>query len=341
MSALDRAIAAHRARLRSIDRSALGTLEQAYQQMLERLNPLIELTIQQAQADGVVTASELFRVERYQELQRQTAAELERLARLTGNVTTQAQAQAVQVALQDASTMATATARGVTAQATVAVNWTHLPTAAVEDLVGVLNNGPVADLLRTFGDDGMRFITEQIVQGFGMGESPRLVADRIERGMAISRNRALTISRTEMLRASRSASLRVYGENDDVLAGWVWTAAHSDNTCLSCLALDGEEFPLSVQFFESHPNCRCAPRPLLRDIPQREVTTGEQWLNSQPLETQQAMIPNALWADYQAGRIALQDFIQVDQSPTWGRTFREATIGEARTNAERRGRMAA
>jgi SPP1 gp7 family putative phage head morphogenesis protein len=319
----------------------MAQMMSAYQDVLERLNPLIELAQQQALADGVATPAELFRLERWQELQRQTAVELERLAQITGDVTTEAQARAVRIGLDDALGIAQATARGVQAQASITAAWAHLPTTAVEDLVGLANNGPLRSLLDTFGDDGMRIIADELVKGLALGQSPRTVARSIEQGLEISRNRALTITRTESLRAMRSATLRSYAANADILRGYRRIAAHQTRTCLACLALDGVEYPITYQFFPSHPNCRCSLIPVLRNLRQRSYQDGESWLEGQPIETQQAMIPNALWDDYAAGRITLPDFVFLDESPTWGPSYREATISEARANAERRERRAA
>lgn len=335
VSALDLALAAHRTRIRSIDRSSLATIEAAYQDILDRLAPLIELTQQQALADGVVTPAELFRLERYQELQRQAAEELERLARLTGNVTAQAQAQAVLAELDDARDIATATARGGAAQASVTAGWVHLPTSAVEDLVGMTQNGPLADLLRSFGDDGARFIADQLVQGLALGQSPRTVADAITKGMEISRNRALTIARTEMLRSARGASQRTYAANDDVLNGWYWLCAHSERTCAACLAMDGTFHELT-ESLESHVSCRCAMRPGLRDIPMTHPQTGAEWLAEQPPETQDAILGKQGGEAYRNGEVALQDFVRREDDPVWGASVRDGGIGWARGQAGRR-----
>ncbi len=337
MSQLDAALAAHRAALRAADRSAMAQVMSAYQDVLSRLNPLIELAQQQALADGVATPAELFRLERWQELQRQTAVELERLARITGDVTTEAQARAVRLSLTD--DLAVATARGAQAQATVTAAWTHLPTTAVEDLVGLANNGPLRSLLESFGDDGMRFITDELVKGPALGQSPRTVARSIEQGLEISRNRALTISRTEMMRAQRSATLRNYQANDDILKGWYWVSAHSTRTCAACLAMDGTLHPLN-ESMDSHVSCRCAKRPALKNLPARTVEDGETWLARQDAETQDAILGQSGGMFYRAGAVALNDFVRVDESPVWGRSVTDGGINWALAQAGQ-GRRAA
>jgi SPP1 gp7 family putative phage head morphogenesis protein len=337
VSDLGAALAAHRAAIRAVDRSAMAQIMAAYQDVLDRLTPLIELAQQQALADGVATPAQLFRLERWQELQRQTAVELERLARITGDVTTEAQARAVQLSLTD--NLAFATAIGAQAQASVAAGWTHLPTTAVEDLVGLANNGPLRDLLNTFGDDGMRFITDELVKGIALGQSPRTVARSIEQGLEISRNRALTISRTEMMRAHRSATLRNYQANDDILKGWYWVSAHSARTCAACLAMDGTLHPLS-ESMDSHVACRCAKRPALKHLPARTVEDGETWLARQDAATQDNVLGKSGGMFYRAGAVDLQHFVKVDESPVWGRSVTDGGIGWALAQAGR-GRRAA
>jgi hypothetical protein len=327
-SALERAIARNRAALRSVDRAAMAELLKAYQDALSRLDPLIESVGQMSRARGITTPFDLFRTQRYQELQRQIATEMERLARITGDVTTEAQARAVRIALNGSQDMAAATARGRAATATVTAGWTNVPTGAVQEIVGLANNGPLRQLLESFGDDGMRVITDELTRGMALGSGPGTVADAITSGLDISRNRALTISRTEMLRSARLATGESYRANDDILEGWYWTAAHSDATCAACLAMDGTLHGLDEEM-DTHPNCRCAKRPALRNIPEAPYPTGEEWLATQSVDAQDAVLGRSGGMFYRAGAVSLPDFVRVESSPVWGRSIRDGGVGWA------------
>lgn len=336
---LETAITTHRARVRSIDRATLASIYAAYQDVMERLEPLIELVEQEAEDAGALTAARLFQLERWQELQRQVEEEMIRLATATEGATTAAQRQAVVEAVRASFDLSVSSAAATRAQASIAAGWTQLPTWAMEDLIGATAGGPLRELLDSFGETAARVLTEEVVSGLALGRSPRTVADAIHRATDIGRNRALTIARTEMIRSMRSASIRNYQANRDVLSGWAWTAAHQARTCAACLAMDGTIHPLEEPF-HSHPNCRCAPRPYLRGVPMREVPTGDQWLSQQPAEVQDQVLGKSGGAAYRSGEVALMDFVRVDESRDWGRSVRDGGIGWARLQAGG-GRLAA
>lgn len=337
---LETALRAHREALRAIDRAAMAEVFSAYTETMERIEPLIELVQQEVERQGVATAAQLFRLERYQELQRQIAVEMERLGRLTGDVTQQAQARAIRESIDAQRVIAIASARGSQAAAQIAVGWVNLPVFAVEDLIGATRSGPLADLIASFGEETARVLTNELVSGLALGTGPRKVASAIHRATEIGRNRALLISRTEMMRASRAATKASYAQNSDVLSGWYWVSAKQARSCAACLAMDGTFHPLS-ETLESHPACRCAMRPALKNVPMRSVPTGDQWLREQPADVQDAVLGKAGGMAYRAGEVELSDFVRVDESETWGRSIRDGGIGWARLNAARDRRIAA
>ena len=286
------AIREHRAAVTAIDRAALARIYAAYQQAVDRLQPGIELLQQQALAEGALTPAQVFRLERYRELQRQLTDEMARLAEITGDATRGAQASAIQEAITAAERLAVASAVGQFDAAVIAGTWTRVPFLALEDLIGATQSGPLADLLGTFEEKVQTEVVKQLTDGMALGKSPRAVADAIAKATKIGETRALTIARTETLRAYRSATLRTYDANADVLKGWVWTAAHQARTCGACLAMDNSEHPLSEPF-ASHVCCRCSPRPLLRNVAMRPVENGEEWLRKQDAATQEDKIGRA------------------------------------------------
>ncbi|MGB7202438.1 MAG: hypothetical protein WBD16_09245 [Pyrinomonadaceae bacterium] len=46
----------------------------------------------------------------------------------------------------------------------------------------------------------------------------------------------------------RAETLAQYRKNADVLLGWRWLAAKQARTCDYCLGMDGQQFPLHVDF---------------------------------------------------------------------------------------------
>lgn len=133
-----------------------------------------------------------------------------------------------------------------------------VPTAVVETMVGMAGPGfdaPLAQLLRAAWPDAVDGLTNALVRGIAVGDSPRVVARAMADGMTDGLDRMMTIARTEMLRTYREASRLEY-EQSGVVTGYRRIAAHDADTCLACIALDGEEYETS-ELMEIHPNDRC------------------------------------------------------------------------------------
>lgn len=116
----------------------------------------------------------------------------------------------------------------------------------------------VAELFEKLPTETVQAVRKRLIAGLVSGQNPRIVAADVSKGLGVPLNRALTISRTEMLNAYRSAALDTYNANSDVVEGWIWDAAAG--CCAFCAGMDGTEHDLDEPM-DSHPNCRCAPRP--------------------------------------------------------------------------------
>lgn len=61
--------------------------------------------------------------------------------------------------------------------------------------------------------------------------------------------------------ANRARTLQTYREQSDVIEGWRWLAAKQPRTCDYCLGMDGQQFPLHVEFEPinkcENEYCRC------------------------------------------------------------------------------------
>jgi hypothetical protein len=143
------------------------------------------------------------------------------------------------------------------------------------------------------------------------------------------------LARTETQRPFRSSLIKTYQMHGHILDGWKWSAAKSTRTCLACLSLDGQVFPLSVSFMGNHPNCRCSPTPY-RKAANIQSMTGESWFLAQPERTQRKMLPAGAWEPFQSGVLRLDDFVQRDNDPVWGVTYRESSLTMAVERSERR-----
>ncbi len=351
-SELERALARHRAAILAKDRETALRLLNVYKHALERLAPMAELAQWEMLSrdespldmviDGRRVRASVFQLERYKMLESQLRAEMANLATATGSAVRAGQDVAIGKGQQLAFDLMQASVRD---PSVITGSFAAVPFDAVRDAVGTLApDSPVGKLLDSFGDDAATAMRRAITSGMALGQSPRLVADALETATEMTRNRALTIARTQMLNSYRSSALMRYERNSDILKGWKWTAAKQTRTCAACLAQDGQEYPLSVTFFPSHVNCRCSPRPVLKDeyaMPRDPVESGDEWLRRQDADVQDGILGKQGGAAWRAGEVQLSDFVRVDHSPTWGDSTRDGGIGWARRQAAKRERRAA
>lgn len=305
--------------------TAHKTAFDATQAQLERLLARIA----EAQKAGEpLSQSWLFRQNRLEALQQQALAEMTAFARLAERRVTTEQQAAVGRSQDDAKQLAFAALEDAgRVMPAVTTNWNRLPTEALTDLVGALQDGsPLRALFDDFGLQASEGMRSALIAGLATGASPRDIGRNIRKVLDIGLTRAQTIARTETLRAYRSASLRTYEENADVVSGWMWMASLSPRTCPMCLSMHGKRFPLTTPF-GSHCNCRCAVVSIVPGLP--PLRTGEDWLQAQSAETQEAVLGVKAAESWRKGDVTLEDFVGVKQSERWGTTRFVVSLDEA------------
>jgi SPP1 gp7 family putative phage head morphogenesis protein len=261
------------------------------------------------------------------------------LADLAGQTIPATQQIAIDQALARAQALAVAQAPTLQDAARIAVDWTALNRDAVADLVGTMSDGsPLDEWFKQFVPDSVQVVRDTLLDGVARGINAEDLGRALADATDLPLQRAMTVSRTETMRAYRSASIRSYQANDDVLDGWTWSAAHDDKTCNACLAKSGDDFPLTTSFMPTHPRCRCSPIPKLDDpdglLP--GIETGKQWFDRQPEQFRRERFPVGLRGDYDAGLVDLEDMAQLRRNDVWGDAYGDATIAQARKNANTR-----
>lgn len=342
-SALERAVAANRAALLAREQQATLALLQAYTPARERLVQRIDALVTALQAKGELTPTELLKWDRAQTLFAQIDEEVTRLAALANQEIIGSQGEMVAMAGEHAKGLALVQVSDIAnLVAAVDTAWNQLTPSNVEALVGRMADGsPLNATLAQFGGEAQREITERLLSAVALNTNPRDTAAELANVVDAQRWKLLRIARTEQLNAYRTATLQNYQANADIVDGWVWISAHQTRTCLACLSLDGQVFPLSVDFQPSHANCRCSSLAVVKGVPLPAHQTGEEWFHAQSDATQREMLPTSMWDEFQNGDVQLSDFRQLETDPQWGNSYHEATITEARQNAGRRERMAA
>ena len=153
---------------------------------------------------------------------------------------------------------------------------------------------------------------------------------QVRRAFGTGLARALNISRTETLRAYREATRLEYAANDDILDGWVWSAACDKRTCVTCWALHGRVYKLN-KHMPAHPSCRCSILPMLKKAYRGdyEPTRGADLFARADPSIQRAVLGPGAWQEYNAGRVSIENFVTFRRSRDWGVTVQRASLGTA------------
>lgn len=370
-----RAVAAHRARLLDMERATAHALTGTYTRATHHAGPVLvaaadaygrELAhVRAPDASGgddeagdpsarvplhwLVTSGQLARV------RRAALAAITPWAQDAAHLVTHAQQQAVTAATVDTqATLAASVPPGVVEQ--LPRDFFQRPRGdAVAALVGRLSNGsPLSDFFASFGPDAADALQRTLYSALAAGTAPGQVASELADTLDMSLSRALTIARTEMLGAYRAATLLNYQANRDVVNGWVWLATDDGRCCAACLSMQGSKHDVDEDM-GTHVNCRCAMVPETKswddilgplgidtsDIPDTtlDVESGADWFARQSAATQRAIIGSQAGYDaYQAGDIALCDFVGVTHSATWGTSRYQKSLTQLGIQPKQKGR---
>lgn len=173
---------------------------------------------------------------------------------------------------------------------------------------------------------------QSLIRGIFLGEHPDAVARRILRRTEWGFNgglaRAARIARTEMLDAHREAARRNAVANRDILTGWVWQATLDTDTCISCLANHGREYPVEEFGPIDHPNGRCARVDKVKsmsdllgldlDEPDDAIPDAQAWFDALPRADQLAIMGSPKRLDlYLNGDVAWGDLTVRKTNPDW------------------------
>jgi SPP1 gp7 family putative phage head morphogenesis protein len=298
------------------DKAMLRQLSQAYSRIDKSLNrQLRELQrdIEQAQREGkTVNRDWLRRSFRYQSLIRQVKAEVSGYSAGVSQFIEAKQQQAFDLGQLHATSLITAALPEIT--------FARLPTEAISELVGVMQNGsPLNKVLDRLGTDVAQEIKESLIAGLGSGHSAAKIARELRNAVDVPRWKALQIARTETMRAYRQSTLATYAENDDVLNGWIWTSTLSTRTCPACWSLHGTFFPLSKQFFPAHVSCRCTSIPAIKGS-HPNIQSGSVAFANLPVEQQQTILGPSRYEMYASGT-PLDDFVILTRDKDWGGAY--------------------
>lgn len=348
---ITRAITDIRRELATRERATMLRLARAHELVMRRLAEELDRLTEELEAIHNAgqrpTIGRLYRMERYRSLLVQTANLYADFALELGREMNQSIAAAVDQAQRDAGALAKAALGPPPPGVSVEALFTKLPDEAITAIVGTTTEGPLAELLASFGDQAARDAREALIAGVALGEHPSRVARRVRDALGVQLWRAATIARTEQLRAYRETHRRWYEANSRVVKGWIWHSALGANTCVACWAMHGREFPLDEPM-GTHPSCRCAMVPKTKtwkelgfNVPDHletsaRITPGpELFRRLDPVMQRRILGPKAFDA-YRRGEVALDDFVRERRSVDWGITRSRGSLFDARERAAKR-----
>lgn len=293
----------------------LRQLSSAYSLIEKRLIlefKALQRDIEQAQREGrTVNRDWLRRSLRYQSLIRQAKVEIAGYSNGARHFIEARQRQAIDLGQDHAADLI---------QRGAEITFARLPTEAIQELVGVLEDGsPLSKVLDRLAGESAKEIREALITGLGSGHSVQKIAKEIRRAIDVPRWNALRLARTETLRAYRQSSLQTYAANDDVLDGWYWICSKSLRTCLACWDLHGTFFPLSKQFFPSHVACRCSSIPAVKGS-HPNITAGAVLFNELSADHQEQIMGPSRYEMFRAGT-PLEDFVILTRDKDWGGAY--------------------
>lgn len=333
---LQRRAAEFRRDLLSLERGAASDMVRAYGASWQRVEQHVTRLWQEVsalrEAGETVPPVRLMQLDRYLRLQDEITAELRRFAAHAEESVTATQLAAVNMAQEHSPRLISAVASDAEiANLQQFVDFAHAPRGAIEAMVGYARgNTPLGRLLDAIPGQVESSVRDTLIAGLSLGQSPRETARQVRRAFGTGLARALTISRTETLRAYREATRLEYAANDDLLDGWEWSAACDRRCCVTCWALHGRVFKLQRQM-PNHVNCRCSMIPALKKAYAGgyEPTPGAVLFQRADPVIQRAVLGPQAFAEYQAGRVGIEDFVTWRRSREWGVTVQRASLGTA------------
>jgi len=151
--------------------------------------------------------------------------------------------------------------------------------------------------------------------------------------LAITQRNAEAVTRTGIAHVTAAARHETYAANDDILAGYQWSATLDQRTSATCRALDGRVFKFGKgPMPPAHVNCRSSTTPVLRDEwkaltkgakrssmdgPVDATTSYYDWLKRQPAAFQDEVIGPARAKLLRDGGLSAHRFAALQLDRRW------------------------
>lgn len=297
------------------ERAQMQAMVDRYLAVQDRLQTQIDaLTDEIArlqEAGETVSLARIERLERYRSLQAQIAVELQRYEGYADGLISSEQRAYIDAAMDSAAEKLAATG------ATLRANFDRLAPAIAEAVVGLTADGtPISRLLAQAYPDAAMRIRDELAHAVVQGINPRETARTLRDSLGVGLDRILTIARTEQLRAYRLGEQTAW-QHSGVVERYQRLASKDERTCIACLAVDGEVFPIDVPL-DDHPRGRCTMLPVPIGSNPHRFETGAEWFARQDEATQIRIAGPTRTRLFRQGRISVREMAVRRSHPVWG-----------------------
>lgn len=178
-------------------------------------------------------------------------------------------------------------------------------------------------------------IRSSLVRGVLVGENPAVTArrmrERIGQDFELGYSRSLVIARTEILDAHRKGAQEFDKANRSVTARWEWVSTLDSRSCIGCISMHGQTFPVATAGPEGHQQCRCTRVPVLKswddlgfegiEEPPPLMPDAKAWFDNLPEAEQVAMMGRRRFDLYTSGRVDWSDLATLRTNPGWRNSY--------------------
>lgn len=209
--------------------------------------------------------------------------------------------------------------------AALGIQWNVPDPAAIARVVDYANSTAWANQLDQFGAGVADRIGKIAIAGIVDGQNPRAIARTVTQAVdAVPRYQAESLLRTLQLTVYRQSQAANYAANADIVEYVIRAEALDDRTCLACLALNGERYEVG-DVIDEHPNGRAVAIPVVKGF-ERNVQSGEDWLNAQSEDRQRRIMGDANYNAWTDGAVQLSDFVSHGTDPLWGQVIEQQSL---------------
>jgi hypothetical protein len=302
-----------------------ASVEQALEAQIDALTLAIDNAILNGET---VSASQLYQMDRYQQLLASLRVELERFETYAAQAIGVQQLEFAGLGVENATAL-------LDAAGAVRGTFAVLGSAAFENVLALARAGqPLAALLEAAYPAAAQGMTTQLLRGIALGVNPRQTARAmLQEGLTDGLQHVLLVSRDQSLRAWRTASLQQY-QASGLVRGYRRMCAKNQRSCLACIALDGTVYPTS-DMMPLHAQDRCGMLPLLfgRDLP--ATLSGEAWFRQQPADVQASMLGPGRYDLWERGAFQFQDLATISDGGVWGRSAQVTSLAALQQRSAR------